>query len=172
MIPSSYRCLAVALLTLLVTTNTARADDCPAGSKFKTQDGYSFCEPTVCLNDGQCAPDEVCRPIGLCMQVGTLDTKTGLTDAGQRLVVTQRCAPDKTCPQTTTCSEKERCISRVAADKMGLLTPPAANGATSTTPEKKSSCGCEAVGSSGGAGRGALAIAAAALVLLSRRRRR
>lgn len=69
----------VALAALLSTT-AARASDCPPGSVEKTEDGFTWCEPTVCANDGQCKPNEVCRSVGLCMEVGTL------ADAAHRAV--------------------------------------------------------------------------------------
>jgi hypothetical protein len=139
-----------AVLFVSLSAANARASDCPPGSVFKSQDGYSWCEPTVCENDGQCNPNEVCRPVPLCMQVGTLTADAAtLGDAGKRLVVTQRCAPDKTCPQTTVCSDMSRCVSKNAADKMGLLTASSATPASGTDAgagAAKKSCGCRAVG--------------------------
>jgi hypothetical protein len=136
--------------------NAAAAEDCPPGSLYRSMEGFSWCEPTVCQADAQCAPNEVCRSVGLCMQVGALtqDAATLGGDAGKRLVVTQRCAPDKTCPQATVCSEMGRCLSRATADKMGILTTassasPASSDKTPAAPgEKKSACGCRAVGAS------------------------
>jgi hypothetical protein len=134
------------VLALTALTATARADEeCPPGSVHKTQDGFSWCEPTVCANDGQCMPSEVCRPVGLCMEIGTLGDAQA-PDGGKRLVVTQRCAPDKTCPQKQTCSDMSRCVSKAAADRMGILTAssaaPASSSASGSDP-KKSSCACD-----------------------------
>jgi len=141
-----FSAVVLSALFVLSLPRLARADDCPPGSIYKTVEGYSWCEPTVCMNDGQCKPDEVCRPVPLCMQVGTLTADAAtLAEAGQRLVATQRCAPDKTCPQTTICSDLGRCLSRPAADKMGLLAAPAAS-AGGDPATKKSACGCRVPG--------------------------
>jgi MYXO-CTERM domain-containing protein len=166
----------------VMLASSALADDCPPGSIFRNQDGYTFCEPTVCTNDGMCNPNEVCRPIPLCMQVGTLSADaSALTDASKRLVVTQRCGPDKQCPQTTVCSDMSRCISKAQADKMGLLTvasaAPSSSSSSSTGTDaggKKSSCGCRTVGEINDPSSTKLAAATAVLglALLSRRRRR
>ena len=162
---------ALGLSTLLATS--ARADDCPPGSVFRSEDGYTWCEPTVCENDGQCKTTEVCRPVPLCMQVGTLSADAAvLGDAGKRLVVTQACAPDKSCPQTTVCSDMTRCLPRTAAERMGLLTTsaPSAAPATGAAGEKKSSCGCDVVGGGGPAPLGAAALALALAGSIARRR--
>lgn len=165
----------VAALVLSIPV-TARAEgDCPPGSVHKSEDGFSWCEPTVCTNDGQCGPSEVCRKVGLCMEVGTLADAANV-DAGKRLVVTQRCAPDKTCPQTQTCSDLTRCVARSDAQKMGILHLEAAPSATaapgSAVEPKKSACDCNAVGrSQGGTGAALAGIGAVALVLRQRRSR-
>ena len=169
--------LAIASLvvtTFLLSASTAHAeDDCPPGAVHKTQEGFSFCEPTVCTNDGQCNPNEVCRKVGLCMEVGTL-ADAATEDAGKRLVVTQRCAPDKTCPQKQTCSDLTRCVSKSDAQKMGILHLEAAPSATaapgSAALPKKSACDCNVVGPSQG-GAGAAVGALGALVIAARRRR-
>ena len=158
----------------LLSTSSAHAeDDCPPGSVHKTQEGFSFCEPTVCTNDGQCNPNEVCRKVGLCMEVGTL-ADAATEDAGKRLVVTQRCAPDKTCPQKQTCSDLSRCVSKADAQKMGILHLEAAPSATaapgSAVEPKKSACDCNVVGPSPG-GAGAVVAALGALVVAAGRRR-
>ncbi|HVH43450.1 MAG TPA: hypothetical protein VM925_13945 [Labilithrix sp.] len=161
-----------ALVVSLLSTSSARADeDCPPGSVHKTQDSFSWCEPTVCTNDGQCKANEVCRPVGLCLEVGTLaDAATG--DGPKRLVVTQRCAPDKTCPQKQTCSDMSRCITKAAAEKIGVLNVSAA---PSATPDPqgaaKKSCGCDVVGRRDTGGAGAVGFGLA-LSFLARRRRR
>ena len=159
---------------LLFSTSAAHAeDDCPPGSVHKTQDGFTFCEPTVCTNDGQCNSNEVCRKVGLCMEVGTL-ADAATDDAGKRLVVTQRCAPDKTCPQKQTCSDLTRCVSKSDAQKMGILHLEAAPSATaapgSAVEPKKSACDCNTVGA-GSAGAGGILTGLGALVLVTRRRR-
>jgi len=173
------------VLALLLAGGGAGAADCPPGSVSKEENGQTWCEPSLCDSDAQCKPGEICRLIPLCVQVGAMEKRPGVADAGQRLMVTQRCAPDQTCPQTTVCSEKTRCVSREQADKMGVLTvksTPAgsASGAASATPTssadaKKSSCGCHVVGESGGARNASLGLAAVALAFgaasLRRRRR-
>jgi uncharacterized protein (TIGR03382 family) len=165
--------LALASVAIVAVAKTAyAADDCPPGSVYKSQEGYSWCEPTVCENDGQCSTSEVCRPVALCMQVGALTAgAAALGDASKRLVVTQRCAPDKTCPQTTVCSDMKRCVSKAAAEKMGLLTQSSAPPASSApTGAEKKSCGCEAVGSKTN-GAGVLAVAFGLSIAMLRRRR-
>jgi len=175
--PSLITVVAQLLATaLLLSTSAARAeDDCPPGSVHKTQDGFTFCEPTVCTNDGQCNPNEVCRKVGLCMEVGTL-ADAATEDAGKRLVVTQRCAPDKTCPQKQTCSDLTRCVSKGDAQKMGILHLEAAPSATaapgSAVEPKKSACDCNAVGASLGDPEGIVTGLGLGLVLLAARRRR
>ncbi|MCW5838156.1 MAG: hypothetical protein KIS78_37540 [Labilithrix sp.] len=160
------------------STSTARAeDDCPPGSVHKTEDGFTWCEPTVCTNDGQCKPNEVCRPVSLCLQVGAL-ADAASEDAGQRLVVTQRCVagrvPDepKSCPQKQTCSEMSRCVTKAAAEKMGLLatSAPSAPADAGGAEAKKSSCGCDVVG--GRTPRAEALAGACAIALLAARRRR
>lgn len=158
---------------VLFAASAARADDdCPAGSKFRNQDGYTWCEPTVCENDGQCGNGEVCRPAPLCLQVGTLKpTGAAMSDAGQRLVATQRCAPDHACPATTYCSDMKRCLSRTAAESMGLgAATPAASSSAAASSAKKSSCGCHTVGD-GGAGGAWAALGGGLIAWVARRRR-
>ena len=160
-----------ALVVSLLSTSTARAEeDCPPGSVHKTQDSFSWCEPTVCTNDGQCKANEVCRPVGLCLEVGTLaDAATG--DGPKRLVVTQRCAPDKTCPQKQTCSDMSRCITKAAAEKMGVLNvATAASAAPDSQGAAKKSCGCDVVGRRV-TGTGGVAFGLALSLLALRRRR-
>jgi hypothetical protein len=169
--------LSVILPLSIATALPAHAEDCPPGSIHRSQDGYGFCEPTVCLNDGQCNPNEVCRPVPLCMQVGKLTSDAAtLGDASARLVVTQRCAPDKSCPQTTVCSDLSRCVSKAAAEKMGLLTTTAASAsaAPASAAGEKKSCGCRAVGARTESTTAASALLGVALaaVALGRRRSR
>ena len=169
---------SLAALALTLSTSTARAeDDCPPGSVHKTEDGFTWCEPTVCANDGQCKPNEVCRSIGLCMQVGSV-TDAATEDAGKRLVVTQRCvagalAGDPSyCPQKQTCSELNRCVTKAAAEKMGILDRPSAPPAAGANGEaKKSSCGCDVVGARTGS-TGAIAFGLALSLLAVRTRSR
>jgi MYXO-CTERM domain-containing protein len=169
--------LVLAFLT--VAAPSPAAGDCPPGSVFRSQDGYTFCEATVCLNDGQCTTDEVCRPVPLCLQVGTLtpDAAT-LGDAGKRLVATQQCAPDQSCPQSTVCSALSRCVRKAVAERMGLLAAanPAGSAPTGTNdaPPAKKSCGCRVVGTPppGRTWEGAFALGIAALAVLRRRRAR
>lgn len=169
----------VALLSVMAPARSARAveapTDCPPGSNGKVKDGFAWCEPSVCLHDGNCAPNEVCRTVPLCVEVGTL------ADSGakgeERLVATQRCGAGGACPSTQTCSTKDRCLSRDKAQKLGLLAPAAAPSAsaapTSSAPEaKKSACGCEVAGAPTSSGLGLFAAAGGlALVLAGRRRR-
>jgi len=185
--PRSLLLSLLAATSILLTALPAMADDCPPGSLFKNQDGFSFCEPTVCVNDGMCNPNEVCRPVPLCMQVGALttDASSQSVDASKRLVVTQRCGPDKQCPQSTVCSDMSRCITKAQADKMGLLnagssgagtpgTSPAASSSAAPTEgaaAKKSACGCEVVGSPARGFEAGLSVAALAAMLLLRKRR-
>lgn len=170
----------VACGIVLSWSSVARADECPIGSVEKTEDGQTWCEPTVCEADNQCPTGSICRPVPLCVEVGTLDAKPGAkTDAGAKLLARQRCGADKACPQNTTCSEKSRCITRAQADKAGLLTGSAASGAATSdggsaasSEAPKKACGCDVVGMRGGElGAGALA-AAGALAIAARRRRR
>jgi hypothetical protein len=147
----------------------AAAFDCPAGSYEKSEDGFSWCQPSVCENDGQCDHGQVCRPVNLCLQVGQLaEAGAKPTDAGSRLVVTQICAEDKTCPQLQTCSSFGRCLTQAQADKLAPAKP-------ADPPAKKSSCGCEAVGCRTGASifwGGAAVISLLALTGMRARRRR
>lgn len=145
----THRWLLVSAVSLFVPS-IAFADDCPAGSSMKTEEGFSWCQPSVCLNDGNCGPQEVCRPVPLCVEVGKLDAKQQAKDAAQRLVATQRCAPDESCPSTQTCSKMSRCVSKAQAEKMGMATAPGASASAGGAPAdapKKSGCGCAVVGS-------------------------
>ena len=160
-------------LSLTLAAPAAAITDCPPGSIPRSENGFDWCEPTVCQTDGQCSPNEVCRPIALCMQVGAIaqDAAT-LGEAGKRLVVTQRCAPDKKCPDTTTCSDMGRCITKTAAEKMGLLNAPAASASAAPGGEaKKSSCGCDVPGTALGSFGFVASLAAIAGVTARRMRR-
>jgi hypothetical protein len=164
----------------LLSSSTARADeDCPPGSVHKAEDGFSWCEPTVCTNDGQCKPNEVCRPVALCMQVGTLGDAAS-DAAGKRLVVTQRCVAGelggdpKTCPQKQTCSNLNRCVAKTAAEKMGLLevasAPSTAPASGAGGEAKRTSCGCDVVGARSGTS-SAVAVGLALSLFAVRRKR-
>lgn len=152
----------------------AQPGDCPVGSTQKSEGAFQWCEPSVCDSDAQCSAGEICKPIPLCVQVGAIKpTGAAMGDAGgQRLIATQRCGNDKACPDTTTCSEKSRCISRAQADKMGLLAPAAASSASSagTGEAPKKACGCSVPGSSGG-DRSVLWLACALAAVVGARRR-
>ncbi|MBX3188851.1 MAG: hypothetical protein KF819_17665 [Labilithrix sp.] len=167
----------VAMLVAVVSsawasTASAQPDDCPPGSIPKSEGSAQWCEPSVCDSDAQCRAGEVCKPMPLCVQIGTI-VPAGATTAratGERLVATHRCGADKRCPDTTTCSEKSRCISRAQADKMGLLAPSAST--ASPEPAKKS-CGCRVPGGSSEGSIGiVLALAGGSLAIQMRRRRR
>ncbi len=134
--------------------------DCPPGSVNKTENSMTWCEPSVCENDANCLPNEVCRPMALCVQIGTIAGDGGATanNKQSRLIATGRCAADKKCPNTTTCSDKSRCIEKSKADKMGILTPAASASAAPAADAKKSSCGCTTVGNSANEGKLAVAL--------------
>jgi MYXO-CTERM domain-containing protein len=152
-------------LSLVLASSPALADEanCPAGSMQKTEEGATWCEPTVCETDTQCGSGEVCSPVPLCVEVGTLKpsgAKLG-GDAGQRLMARQKCGADKSCPQATTCSDMKRCVSRASAERMNAPTAP--------TEAPKKSCGCRVAGApTSGLG---LALAGVALALAAARRR-
>ncbi len=165
---------ALLLASSCFLASTAHAaEDCPPGSVSTTEDGFSWCRPTVCSNEVPCRANEVCRPVPLCLQVGTI-ADAATADGGQRLVVTQRCVAGrepgdpKTCPQKQTCSEMSRCISNADAEKLGLLDAP--KPATTPSETKKSSCGCDVIGASTGQAP-ALVVAALGAAMLRRRRR-
>jgi MYXO-CTERM domain-containing protein len=176
MIRSSHvgRLLAVVSVTLGVigTAGTARADDeCPLGSTQKSESGATWCEPSVCDQDTQCPTGSVCRPIALCVEIGTIENKTPgiLSDPVRRLLVRQRCGADKSCPQKTTCSDKGRCITLAQADKAGLMTAAGAD-AGAAAPAPKKACGCHVPGTSGGE-RGGAALAMLGILVIGARRR-
>lgn len=161
------RCIAFAVPLLFVARSALAATDtfveCPPGSTKQEEGSYSWCQPSVCGDDTQCAPN-VCRPVGLCMQIGSLN-KPGEPDGGQRLIATQICQEDKQCPTQQTCSLLKRCVSQAQADKLAANAVPA----TPADPPKKSGCGCDAVGSSS-SGLGAFAVAFSALLVRAARR--
>ena len=168
------RSLFVVAALLLVTSTASAADtfvECPPGSTKKEEGTYSWCQPTVCDSDPQCSPN-VCRPVGLCMQVGSLN-KPGEPDGGARLIATQICQEDKQCPTQQTCSLMKRCVTQAQADKIAA-NPPAT---TTTEAPKKSSCGCSVIGAKDESQEGfrdstygLSAFALSALLVLARRR--
>jgi MYXO-CTERM domain-containing protein len=153
---------------------SAQQDQCPPGSTWKTKDGAGWCEPSVCDSDAQCSPGEICRPVPLCVEIGKLDPQTARMggDAGTTLMARQRCGENKSCPQTTVCSEKDRCISKSTAEKMGLLAAPAASAGAAAPAAKKSSCGCDVPGVSSGEIAVAVVAGLALIGATARRRRR
>ncbi|MBX3227357.1 MAG: MYXO-CTERM sorting domain-containing protein [Labilithrix sp.] len=164
---------ALFVVTVLSTRVVLAAqDDCPPGSVDKTEDGFTWCEPSVCLNDSQCNPGYVCVQMPLCMEVGVL-SKPGAPDGGSRLIARQMCA-EGTCPQNQTCSDLKRCLQRATAERMNKL--PGATPSSSATPSpepKKSSCGCRAAGAPNGpdASYAGLTLAALGAAAFVRRRR-
>ena len=178
--PCTIAFMIAAAGVVLTSSRASRADEeCPLGSISKSESGETWCEPTVCDDTAPCPNGLLCRPVALCVEIGTLPQAPGTkSDAGQRLLVRQRCGTDKSCPQRTTCSDKGRCITREQADRAGLLTATTASGSASatgstTTPAAapKKSCGCDVPGSSGnGLGTSALAFAGAVVVFARRRR--
>ena len=165
---------------LLTLTERARAEsdpsDCPPGSAMKTEGSFSWCNPSVCKDDSNCLPSEVCRPMPLCVQIGVMSGDGGATAANKesRLIATTRCGPDKTCPSTNTFSDLSRCIDKQKADKMGILTAaPAASASSGTAPAeaKKSSCGCSIIGTRTESGAALLCVAFGAAAVIARRRR-
>ena len=172
---SSFACRLGVVLAVMAVAGAARAEDpCPLGSTEKTEGGFTWCEPSVCDADSQCATGSICRAVPLCVEVGALDASKG--DAGgARLLVRQRCGANKSCPQNTTCSEKSRCITRAQADKAGLAaaSPNAAAAPSATAapgdPPKKA-CGCDVPGTRGGELAGSV-LAMLGLVVIGARRR-
>lgn len=175
--PSPARLLTVTTFAfaLIAAATSARAqEECPLGSTPKSEGGQTWCQPTVCDEASPCPTGLVCRPVALCVEIGKLDQAPGVkTDAGQRLVVRQRCGANKSCPQNTTCLDGGRCITLAQAEKAGLMSAtPAASASASSTGETapKKSCGCHVPGTSGGElGGGALAMLG--LVAIGARRR-
>ncbi len=165
--------IAGVVLAMPASAQTSQ-DECPPGAKVKTEGDFKWCEPTVCDSDAQCSAGEVCKPVALCVQIGKVEAKPG-QDGGSRLITTQRCGENQTCPNTTVCTEKSRCISRAQADRMGGITvkaTPSASpmGAGAGADGAKKSCGCHVPG--GGAGHAAGLGAALAGLGLGRGRRR
>lgn len=162
------------VVAVMALSGAARAEDqCPLGSTEKTETGFTWCEPSVCDTDSQCATGSVCRAVPLCVEVGALDAGKG--DAGgARLLARQRCGANKSCPQNTTCSEKSRCITLAQADKAGLTKKSAPSAAASAGPGSgdapKKACGCDVPGTRGGELAGGV-LAMLGLVVIGARRR-
>lgn len=127
---------------VLAMTGTASADDCPLGSTEKKENGVTWCEPSICQTDTQCPTGMLCKPVSLCVEIGTVDKAAG--DAGNRLIARQRCGENQSCPQNTTCNTAGRCLSPTQASSLPV---PASSAAAPTEAPKKSSCGCELAGS-------------------------
>ena len=167
---------AFVVVSVMATAGVARAEDqCPLGSIERNEAGFTWCEPSVCDADNQCATGSICRPVPLCVEVGALDAGKG--DAGgARLLARQRCGANKACPQNTTCSEKSRCITLAQADKAGLTTKsgPSAAASGSASPSSgdapKKACGCHVPGTRGGELAGGV-LAMLGLVAVGARRR-
>lgn len=148
---------------LLLTTTNALADgvDCPPGSVQKTSGKSSYCQPSVCALDAQCAPGEVCTKLPLCVEVGKEEK------GGDLLMARQRCGIDRACPDRTNCLDGMRCVSKAVADK---LTAPASS-APSADPPAKKACGCRVVGDPASSESGlALLAVGLGVVALDRRR--
>jgi MYXO-CTERM domain-containing protein len=158
------------ILSLTAASGPVRAEDtCPLGSTEKTEDGFTWCEPSVCDSRTTCPTGSVCRPVPLCVEIGSIAVR-GKGDGGSRLLVRQRCGVNKSCPPNTACSERDRCITTAQADKAGLLTVAEAGTAPAEAPKK--ACGCSTPGVHRGAGAsGALALLALLLVTARRRQR-
>ena len=175
----AFVCVAVVAMGVSVSTLARADEECPLGSVQKSESGETWCEPTVCDADTQCPTGSLCRPIPLCVEIGTLPQAPGTkSDAGQRLLVRQRCGADKSCPQRTTCSDKSRCITRAQAERANLLSAPAAGASASAStgatdaPATKKACGCAVPGrSTGDLGGAALALLAMAVIGTRRRSR-
>lgn len=134
--------LSLALsLSFVASSALAQQETCPPGSTWKSQGGAGWCEPSVCAADMDCKSGEVCKPIPLCVEIGKTDPGT---DAGV-LMARQKCGENKSCPSGTVCSDKGRCLSKDAAEKLGLLGATGkADGSTSAPPKK--ACGCKTPG--------------------------
>ena len=169
--------LAVAVGAMLCCSAARADDECPLGSVQKSESGQTWCEPTICEIDNQCPTGSVCRPVALCLEIGALASSPGSRDAGQKVLVRQRCGANKSCPQNTTCSDKSRCITRAQADKAGLAVAPGttapagSGGAAAPADAPKKACGCQVVGSSG-VDLGACALAFLGVIAIAARRRR
>src|SRR4051794_21349830 len=163
------RALPLVVASLFVSSVALADVDCPVGTKKKTEGAQEWCEPSVCATDAQCAPD-LCKPIPLCIEIGTLKGTPGSPDGGQRLMARQKCGPDRSCPASTTCLDGNRCITKADAEKLNLLGgAPAPSSSAPAASDKK--CGCRAAGAPS-PGTTSMALAAALGIALTVRRRR
>ncbi len=170
------RAIASAAIAIAITSSAgvARAEDhCPLGSSEKTESGFTWCEPSICETDTQCQTGSVCRPVALCVEVGTVDAGTKGA-GGPRLLARQRCGAAKACPQSTTCSEKSRCITRAQADQADKPTSVPSSAASAApsgaSDAPKKACGCDLTATArSGYASGALVLVVA-MVLIGRRR--
>ena len=154
-------------ISLVAEVAFAQQETCPPGSTWKSQGGAGWCEPSVCAADMDCKSGEVCKPIPLCVEIGK--TEPG-TDGGV-LMARQKCGENKSCPSGTVCSDKGRCLSKDAAEKLGLLGAPGAKTDGSSAPPKKA-CGCTTPGAPIGNAAAALVGLGLAVCVVRRRVRR
>jgi hypothetical protein len=161
------------VVAVMAMAGVARAEDqCPVGSIERTEASFTWCEPSVCDTDAQCATGSICRGVPLCVEVGALDAGKGEA-GGARLMARQRCGENKSCPQNTTCSDKSRCMTLAQADKAGLNTKSGPSAAASAAPSgdaPKKACGCDMPGTRGGELAGGV-LAMLGLVVIGVRRR-
>lgn len=138
--------LSLALsMSLAAGTAFAQQETCPPGSTWTSQGSAGWCQPSVCAVDMDCKSGEVCKPIPLCVEIG----KTEPGSDGGVLMARQKCGENKSCPSSTVCSDKGRCLSKDAAEKLGLLG--ATPGKTDGSAPKKA-CGCKTPGAPVGDG--------------------
>lgn len=145
----------------------ARAEgvDCPPGSVSKSAGRSTYCEPSVCTIDAQCQAGEVCRPLPLCVEIGS-SKGADMADGGSLLIARQRCGADEVCPSSTQCLDGSRCVAKALAER--LAAPDLASKAGD--PPVKKSCGCRVAGAPSGGGNAALLGLGLAVVALDRRR--
>jgi MYXO-CTERM domain-containing protein len=155
-----------------LASSVAFADvDCPAGTKKKSEGTNEWCEPSVCLTDAQCLPGELCKPVPLCVEIGTVKGTATSPDGGQRLMARQKCGPDRSCPASTSCLDGLRCITKPEAEKMGMLSSAVPSASSAPAAEGKK-CGCRVAGAPSPAAPSLLLASVAIAALAGRRRRR
>ena len=167
MVPALRVGLPLVLALLTMVSVASAEENCPVGSSEKKEGGLTWCEPSVCQTEAQCPTGSLCRPVPLCIEIGTVNGGAG--DAGNRLMVRQRCGENKSCPQNTTCLESGRCVTPTQA--ASLPAPSASSSAPPADAPKKSACGCDVVGASPSS-TGATLAALGLIAVASRRRRR
>ncbi len=179
MASSSFVRVVGIVVAVLATTGVARAEDlCPIGSSEKKEDGFTWCEPSICETDSTCPTGSLCRPVPLCVEVGQLDAGKG-DGGGARLMARQRCGEGSSCPQNTTCSAKGRCLTRAQADKAALMSATTTGSvsapltAPSASPGEapKKACGCDVPGTRRGGELAGGVLAMLGLVVIGARRR-